>query len=66
MRKPITYSECVFVALVIQHAMCMRHDVICGLFGSTMFVYVISQTTLLPKKVSEHNKCVFDFLYSFV
>jgi len=29
--KPIKYSEFVFVALVIQHAMRMRHTVICGL-----------------------------------
>jgi hypothetical protein len=27
----ITYSECVFVALGIQHAMCVCHIVICGL-----------------------------------
>ena len=30
----ITYSACVFVALVIQHAMCMRPVVICGLSDS--------------------------------
>jgi hypothetical protein len=38
----VTYSEGVFVALGIQHAMSMRHIVIYGLFGSTMFVHVFS------------------------
>jgi hypothetical protein len=32
-----TYSENVFVALGIQHAMCMRHFDICGLPGFTIF-----------------------------
>jgi len=27
----IAYSDCVFVDLGIQHAMCIRHIVICGL-----------------------------------
>ena len=41
----ITYSECVSVALLIQHAMRMRHIVICVLSGSTKFFFhTISQT----------------------
>jgi hypothetical protein len=40
----ITYSVCVSVALVIQHAMGMRRTiVICGLSGSTIFFHVISR-----------------------
>ena len=38
----ITYSEWVFVALVIQRAKCMHHIVICGLSVSTIFFRIIS------------------------
>jgi len=38
----ITYSECVFVALGIQHAMRMRHAVIRGLPRSKIFFHIIS------------------------
>jgi hypothetical protein len=38
----ITYCECVFVALGIQHAIRMRHIVICGPSGSTTFFHIIS------------------------
>ena len=34
----ITYYECVFVALGSQRAIRMPHIVICGLFGSTIFL----------------------------
>jgi hypothetical protein len=37
----ITYCQIVFVALVIQHAMHMRHIVICGLNGYTVFFHSI-------------------------
>ena len=36
----VTYSDCVFVALGVHHAMRMRHIVISGLPGSTIFFHV--------------------------
>ena len=69
----ITYSECVFVVLGIQHAMRMRHTVICGLSGSTIFLHIISLMAWLKKNNKKkiyiyiyrtQNVC-FDFLYKF-
>jgi hypothetical protein len=37
----ITYSECVFIALGIQHAKRKSHTVICGLSGCTGFFHII-------------------------
>ena len=38
----ITYSECVFVTLGSQHAMRMRHTVICCTTDSTIFFHIVS------------------------
>ena len=38
----ITYSECVSVDLITQHAKHMRHFVICGLSNFTIFSHIIS------------------------
>jgi hypothetical protein len=38
----ITHPKCAFVALGIQHAMRIRHIVICGLPGSTVLFHIIS------------------------
>ena len=37
-----TYFECVFVVFGVQLAMRMRHVLIFGLLGSTIFVHIIS------------------------
>jgi len=44
-------KKSVFVALVMQHATRMRHIVICGLSGSTIFLHFILQTTRFLGKV---------------
>ena len=56
--KKYIYSECVSVALGIQHAMRMRHVIIGGLSGSNIFFfshYLINGTILEKNKINILN-----------
>jgi hypothetical protein len=65
----ITYSECVFIALEIQHAMCMHHIEICGL-APLQYLTTLSHkqhNCQLKKKklLNIHTVCLY-FLYNSV
>ena len=54
----VTYTECVFVGLVIKHAMFVRHNDICGLSGcKIIFPYYLVNGTICEKKVINHEMC---------
>ena len=63
-----TYSECVSVALVTQHAMRMRHTAICGL-STLLYFPTLSHKRYdfggRKKRVTEQKNVCFDFLYNF-
>ena len=62
----VAYSECVFVVLVIQHAVRMHRVAMYGLLRS-VFLHITSQTALLKKKkVTEHKMCFSSFSVTFV
>jgi Na+/citrate or Na+/malate symporter len=64
-----TYSELVFVALVIQHGMRMRHTVMWPVRFSRIFLHCLINGTILKKKrkkTFEHKMCVLIFSTTFL
>jgi len=61
----IIYSESVFLALGNQHEMRMRHVVICGLSGSTIFFHIISLTIEFFEKIKINKGYWTWFVFRF-
>jgi hypothetical protein len=55
----ITHFECLFEALVNQHAMRMRHIVICCLSGFTIVFHIILQQARFTKRRLSNIICAF-------
>jgi len=61
----VTYSESVFVALDIQHSLCMGHFVICGLPALQYFSALYHKLHDIKEKVIKHKLCVLFFSTTF-
>ena len=63
----ITYSKCGSVAVVIQQEIHMRHIVICGLYGSTIFFpQYLTKPRFSEKNFIKHKMCVLISTANFV
>ena len=62
----VTYCECVFVALGIQHATLKRHIVICGLSRATYSPTLTHKRYYFRKRQLLNSKCVLRLSTTFV
>jgi len=64
----ITFSECVFVAVVIQHAMCMRCIILLSVASQTIpyFSTLFKKGTIFGKKDIEHKTRLLILYTTFV
>jgi hypothetical protein len=67
-KQCLANSDCVSVALVIQHGICLHRimlsSVACPLYN--MFPYFLINSKIFEKKFTEHKICVLIFSTSFV
>jgi len=63
----VTYSECVFVALVIQHAKHMHHVLLSSMASLALqhFSTLSHKQHDFQKEVIEHKGMCFEFCYIF-
>jgi hypothetical protein len=61
----VTQSECVFVALVMQHVMRMFHIAMSPVLLYSIFPHFLIKGTVFEKKTLLNVNVCFDFLYKF-